>query len=208
MAFLFSFLLGYFISVMAVILPGLINMTVAKIGLQETKREALQFTFGASTVVFIQTYIAVLFARFINIHTEIIALLQEIGVLIFSGLSIYFFWIAKKPKNLPKEVSLKKKMHRYFFGMLLSGLNFLPIPFYVFASISLATSGYFKFEVASIFGFVLGVTAGSFSVFYAYLVAFKKVEQKTRFLMQNINKIIGSIAALMAVLTVVKLCCR
>jgi threonine/homoserine/homoserine lactone efflux protein len=208
MAFLFSFLLGCSISVMAVILPGLINMTVAKIGLQEGRREALHFTFGASTVVFIQTYIAVLFARFINIHTEIIALLQEIGVLIFSGLSIYFFWIAKKPKNTPKEVSLKKKMHRYFFGMLLSGLNFLPIPFYVFASISLATSGYFKFEVASILGFVLGVTAGSFSVFYAYLAAFKKVEQKTRFLMENINKIIGSIAALMAILTVVKLCCR
>lgn len=208
MAFLFSFLLGCSISVLAVILPGLINMTVAKIGLQEGRREALQFTFGATSVVFFQTYIAVLFARFIHAHTEIIALLQEVGILIFSGLSVYFFWMARKPQSTPKEFSLQKKMHRFLFGILLSALNFLPIPFYVFASISLAAAGYFEFEAASVLGFVLGVTSGSFSVFYAYLTTFKKIEGKVHYIMLHINKIIGSMAALMALFTFFKLCCQ
>ena len=84
-------------------------------------------------------------------------------------------------------------------------LNFLPIPFYVFASMSIASSGYFHFERYEILNFVLGVVLGSFAVFYIYLVAFKSIENKTKFLMNNINKIIGSVTLMMALFTLFKL---
>ena len=92
--------LGFCIAFLAVILPGLINMTAAKISLQEGKNEAISFAVGASVVVFVQTFIAVLFARFISQHQEIVATLQEIGIFIFAGLSVYFFWIAKRLQTL------------------------------------------------------------------------------------------------------------
>ncbi|NHM06690.1 lysine transporter LysE [Flavobacterium sp. CYK-4] len=205
MALVLPLFLGFCIAFLAVILPGLINMTAAKISLQEGRSQAISFAAGASVVVFFQTYLAVLFARFISIHTEIIAMLQEIGILIFLGLSIYFFWIAKKPKNAKKEIKIKGKSNRFFFGMLLSMINFLPIPFYVFASMSLASSGYFSFGRYEIFDFVLGVVLGSFTVFYLYVVAFKSIEKKTQLLMQNINTIIGSVTLAMALFTLFKL---
>ena len=111
--------LGFCIAFLAVILPGLINMTAAKISLQEGKNEAISFAAGASVVVFVQTFIAVLFARFISQHQEIVATLQEIGIFIFAGLSVYFFWIAKKPKKIKAEAKIKGKSNRFFFGMLL-----------------------------------------------------------------------------------------
>ena len=197
--------LGFCIAFLAVILPGLINMTAAKISLQEGKKVALSFAFGASFVVFFQTFIAVLFARFISDHNEIVVTLQEIGIFIFTGLSVYFFWIAKKPKKIKREAKIKGKSNRFFLGMLLSTLNLLPIPFYVFASMSLSAAGYFSFDKIPVSEFVMGVVLGSFAVFYIYIVAFKKIEKKTDFLMQNINTIIGSVTTFMAVVTLIKL---
>jgi threonine/homoserine/homoserine lactone efflux protein len=205
MDFVLPLILGYCIAVLAVILPGLINMTAAKISLQEGKNEALSFAVGASVIVFFQTYIAVIFARFISIHLEIISLLQEIGILVFTGLSVYFFWIAKKPKKKKTEVKIKGKSNRFYYGILLSLLNFLPVPFYVFTSISISRSGYFHFEKFEILNFVLGVMLGSFSVFYLYIVSFKVIEEKTTFLLKNINNIIGAITGLIAAFTLCKL---
>jgi threonine/homoserine/homoserine lactone efflux protein len=205
MAFFVPLFLGFIIAILAVLLPGLINMTAAKISLQEGRNEAMSFAIGASIIVFFQTYLAVLFARFISTHVEIVSMLQEVGILIFTGLSIYFFWIAKKPKSPKKDIKIRGKSNRFFFGVLMSLLNFLPIPFYVFASMSIAGSGYFHFEKYEILSFVFGVVLGSFAVFYLYIVAFKFIENKTNFLMKNINTIIGCVTTFMAVFTLFKL---
>lgn len=205
MLFYLPLVLGFFIAFLAVIPPGLINMTAAKISLQEGKNEAISFALGASVIIFFQTFIAVLFARFISNHQEIVSTLQEIGIFIFTLLSIYFFWIAKKPKKIKTDSRVKGKSNRFFLGMLLSTLNLLPIPFYVFASMTLAASGYFNFDKITVAEFVIGVMIGSFTVFYIYIVAFKKIENKTEFLMRNINTIIGSVTTFMAVLTLIKL---
>ena len=197
--------LGFCIAFLAVILPGLINITAAKISLQEGKNEALRFAIGASVIIFFQTFVAVLFARFISNHYEIVSTLQEIGILVFSLLSIYFFWIAEKPKKIKAHKTVKGKSNRFFLGMLLSTLNLLPIPFYVFASMSLEAAGYFSFDKIPVSTFVIGVVCGSFTVFYIYIVAFKKIEKKTEFLMRNINSIIGSVTTFMAVVTLFKL---
>jgi len=205
MLFYLPLVLGFFIAFLAVIPPGLINMTAAKISLQEGKNEAISFALGASVIIFFQTFIAVLFARFISNHQEIVSTLQEIGIFIFTLLSIYFFWIAKKPKKIKTDSRVKGKSNRFFLGMLLSTLNLLPIPFYVFASMTLAASGYFSFDKIPVAEFVIGVMSGSFTVLYIYIVAFKKIENKTEFLMRNINIIIGSVTTFMAVLTLFKL---
>jgi threonine/homoserine/homoserine lactone efflux protein len=197
--------IGFLIAFLAVIPPGLINMTAAKISTQEGRNEALSFAVGASIIIFFQTFVAVLFARFINNHQEIVTTLQEIGIFVFSLLSVYFFWIAEKPKKIKTDRTVKGKSNRFFLGMLLSTLNLLPIPFYVFASMSLSASGYFSFDKIPVLCFVTGVVLGSFTVFYIYIVAFKKIEKKTEFLVRNINTIIGSVTAFMAVVTLFKL---
>ena len=205
MLFFLPLVIGFCIAFLAVILPGLINMTAAKISTQEGKNVALSFAVGASLIIFFQTFIAVLFARFISNHQEIVSTLQEIGIFVFTLLSIYFFWIAKKPKKIKTDSKIKGKSNRFFLGMLLSTLNLLPIPFYVFASMSLVASGYLSFDKIPVSSFVIGVVLGSFTVFYTYIVAFKKIEKKTEFLIRNINTIIGSVTTFMAFLTLFKL---
>jgi len=205
MGFAMPLVLGFITSSLGIIPPGLINMTAAKVSLKEGRTRALIFASGASVVVIFQTLIAVLFAHFIDENPQIVIMLREIGLAIFLALTFYFFLTAKKVKPKKKQVKLHSKKSRFFMGMLLSALNFFPIPFYVFVSISLASYNYFSFEKSFVYTFVFGSGVGSFFAFYCYIAFFKKMEDQTTFILKNMNYIIGSVTGLVSVLTLINI---
>lgn len=205
MEFILPLLLGFAIASIGIMPPGLINMTAAKVSAVDGRSEAISFASGATVIVLFQTYVALLFAKFIFNRQDIINILQEIGVVLFLGLSIYFFWSARKPKKEKQELKMHSKASRFFLGMLLSFLNLFPIPYYVFVSVTLSAYGYFFFNSFFIYSFVLGVVLGSFTIFYLYILFFKKQENKSSFLIDNGNYIIGSITGLVSIITFLKL---
>ena len=179
-------------------------MTAAKVNHKEGKRNALWFVLGAVLVIFFQVFFAILFAKIINRRPDLVTLLREIGFCIFTLLTIYFLGIAKTPKG--KTTKLKKNCKtRFLLGMLLSALNFFPIPYYVFISITLASYKLFSFSTTSIFIFVNGVILGSFLVFYFYISFFNRFENKRDYIMKNMNTIIGCITGLISILTLINI---
>jgi len=205
MALLLPFFLGFIVAAIGITPPGLINITAAKVSLKDGRIEAIFFAVGATVIVFFQTLLALMFADFINSHPDVINKMQEIGLFIFIALTIYFFWKAKRPKIPKEEIKIRSKTNRFFLGMLLSALNLFPVPYYVFVSITLAAYGFFYFLESFIYAFVVGVVAGSFLVFYLYIVFFKKREAKSSFLMNNVNYIIGTLTGLVSIITLFKL---
>ncbi|KIQ24149.1 lysine transporter LysE [Flavobacterium sp. MEB061] len=202
MALLTPLLSGFIAAFIGIIPPGLINMTAAKINLKEGKKNALWFVIGAVLVIFFQVFVAVLFAQVIDNRPDVVTLLREVGFVIFAFLTIYFLFLAKEPKTKKKsKIKKSSKKSRFFLGMLLSGLNFFPIPYYVVVSITLASYHLFVFENNIIFTFVLGSVLGSFAALYSYVAFFGRIEKKTDYLMRNMNTIIGSITGLIAVVT-------
>ena len=196
-----SLFLGFFTAFIGIIPPGLINMTAAKVNLKEGKRNAMWFVLGAILVIFFQSFFAILFAKIINRRPDLVTLLREVGLGIFATLTLYFLVLAKKPKDKTRKFKKNSKTNRFFMGMLLSGLNFLPIPYYVFVSVTLASFKLFSFDTTSIFIVVNGVLLGSFLVFYCYISFFNKIENKTDYVTKNMNTIIGSITGLISVIT-------
>lgn len=196
------FILGFIASVIGILPPGLINLTAAKVSLTDGKKRAMMFVLGALIVIFYQTYISVIFAQYINSHQDIVVLLRKIGLVIFIGISIYYLFFAKNPNLQPDdEFHLKSKRSRFFMGMLISAINFFPIPYYVLVSITLAAYNVFIFDTLSIYSLVFGVVAGSFSVFYLYVTFFNKMKSKADYFVNNMNKIIGTITGLIAIIT-------
>jgi len=92
----FIFFLGFFIALLSVIPPGLLNMTAAKISLKEGYSRGIMFSIGACITVLIQTFIAVIFARYLSMHPDVIDILQRVALVIFVLITIYFLLIAKK----------------------------------------------------------------------------------------------------------------
>lgn len=196
------FLSGFFAAVIGVLPPGLINMSAAKISLTDGKKRAMMFVLGALVVIFFQTYISVIFAQYISSHKEIVILLRQIGLVIFTILSIYFLFYSKKTNlNNPNDLKLKSKKSRFFLGMFISAINLFPIPYYVLISITLASYNIFWFVPSAIYSLVSGVVLGSGLVFYFYVNQFNNIKSEDNFWVQNMNKVIGIITALVAVLT-------
>ena len=197
--------LGFISAFVGIIPPGLINMTAAKVNIKEGRRNALWFVFGAIIVICIQVSFAILFAKIINQRPDLVTLFREVGFGIFAGLTIYFLWFAKKPKKKTKKLDKKSKTKRFFLGMLLSALNFFPIPYYVFVSITFATYGIFSFDLLPVFIFVSGAALGSFLVFYFYITFFDRFANKRDYIMKNMNNIIGGITGLIALITLINI---
>lgn len=206
MNYFLPLILGFTAASVGVAPPGLLNMTAAKVSAVDGRSRALTFALGASVTVIFQTYIAVLFAKFIDRNPDVVILLQEIGLFIFLGLTVYFFWAGKKTKKKEQELKMKSKTSRFFLGMLLSLLNLLPIPYYVFLSVWFSRKGWFFFNQSYIWMFVLGTVVGSFLMFYLYILFFKKKESdKPSFLMTNGNYIIGTVTGIISIVTLVKI---
>ncbi|HSD14702.1 MAG TPA: LysE family transporter [Flavobacterium sp.] len=206
MHYLLPLLLGFTAASVGVAPPGLLNMTAAKVSAVDGRNRALMFALGASVTVFFQTYIAVLFAKFIDRNPDIVILLEEIGVFIFLGLTIYFFLAGKKKKKKEEVFQEKSKTNRFFLGMLLAFLNLLPIPYHVVISIWCSRKGWFIFNQADISLFVLGSVSGSFLMFYLYILFFKRKEtDEPSFLMTNGNYIIGTVTGIISLFTIFKI---
>jgi threonine/homoserine/homoserine lactone efflux protein len=201
MNLIIPYFLGFITAVIGIIPPGLINMTAAKVNLKEGKRNAFWFVLGAVIIIFFQAYLAILFAQVIDIRPDIIILLREVGFGIFGALTFYFLVLAKAPKIKKTKITKSSKKKRFFLGMLLSALNFFPIPYYVFVSITLSSYNLFSFDIKSIFIFVSGVVLGSVLVFYFYITFFQKIETKAAYMLKNMNTIIGSITGLVSIVT-------
>ena len=200
-----SLFLGFVTAFVGITPPGLINMTAAKVNLKEGKKSAYWFVLGAVIIIFFQAAIAILFAQFIKERPEVIVLMREFGFVIFALLTVYFLLIAKKPKKKKEIIKKRSTSTRFFLGMLLSALNFFPIPYYVFVSVTLASYNLFYFDTTYVFIFVAGVVLGSFLVFYFYITFFQKIQNKTDYLMRNMNSIIGGITGLVSLITLLNI---
>jgi len=199
--FAVPFFSGFITSSIGTALPGLINMTAAKVSMRDGRERAIMFITGAMIIVFSQTLSAILFARYIDSRPDIIILLREIGLAIFTGLTVYFFFFAKQPKVKKDSIKMRSKTSRFFLGMLLSALNFFPVPYYVFITIALSSNQLFSFDRLPISSFLVGVVLGSTAIFYYYISFFKKIEAKTDFFFKNMNQIIGSITGIVALVS-------
>ena len=205
MRFVLPLLFGFISASIGISLPGLINMTAAKVSIRDGRDRALLFVIGAVIIIFFQTLSAVFFAHFIDSRPDVVILLREIGLGVFAVLTVYFFFLAKEPKFKKEEMKMHSKTNRFFLGMLLSTLNFFPVPYYVFVTITLSSYQLFSFERISIFLFLLGVVLGSFGVFYYYISFFKKIESKTDFFFKYMNQIIGAITGVVALIALVNI---
>jgi len=76
-----TFFLSLIIALVGVVPPGLLNMTAAKISLKEGYNRGLIFSMGVCLVVIFQTLIAVIFARYLSKHPEVIKVLQRVTFL-------------------------------------------------------------------------------------------------------------------------------
>lgn len=193
------------IAFVGVIPPGLLNMAAAKISLKEGYSRGVMFSVGVCITVMIQTFIAVIFARYLSNHPDVINILERVALIIFVLITIYYFVFAKKEIKPDVEEHVKSKHSRLFFGMFLASLNVLPIPYQAYMSLTLAGFGWLTFDKINIASYVAGAASGTFVMLYIYIFFFDKIKDKPFTSQKNMNYIIGSITAIISIVTLINI---
>lgn len=204
MTLFYNLLIGFFGSFIGVLPPGLINMYAAKISMKEGRKKGLLFSLGVCITVMFQTYVALLFARYIDMHPEIVNMLQKVALGIFISLTIYFFFIAKDTRRELRDRDAPSKTNRFFSGILIALLNLLPLPYWVYLSITFAAFDLFSFSQPELWIAVIASGLGTYCSLALYVQFFRQKEE-SRKLKMNMNYVIGLVTAIISVITFLKI---
>jgi threonine/homoserine/homoserine lactone efflux protein len=204
MSVLINFLVGFIAAFIGVATPGLLNMSAAKISIKEGRKAAILFSIGVCATVLIQTFIALQFAKYIDQHPEVVDTLQKVALGIFICITIYFFFIAKDTRReIPESVN-HSKTNRFFYGMLLGMLNLLPLPYWVYVSITFSRFGMFKFSQPELLAAVIASGLGTFVMLLLYVQFFKLKKESMKFKV-NMNYVIGFVTGVISIITFFKI---
>jgi threonine/homoserine/homoserine lactone efflux protein len=200
-----TFGLAFIIALVGVVPPGLLNMTAAKISIKEGHTRGLVFSIGVCVIVVAQTLIALVFARYLSSHTDVVDILQRVALVIFVLITVYFLLLAKKEAKPKVESNVKSKKSRFFQGVLLSALNVFPIPYQAYMGITLASFKWLTFDPISIGSYVAGAVSGTFVMLYVYVFFFEKIKSKKIKSQKAMNFIIGSITGIISIVTLINI---
>ena len=193
---------GFIMAYLGLIPPGMLNMNACRISMEKGLKKAFIFSTGASAVVFLQSYVALLFAKFLNKHPDVLSSLKVVGIIVFLLLSYFFY---KKSKQKFKVANDGKKENYFLYGFGLSLINMLGIPFYLAVSSYAKSKGWLPNGLEPTLYFVIGATLGAMALLATYSYFAKTILEKSQFLARNINIILSLLFLLLGILTFTKL---
>ncbi len=202
MNYILPFIIGFLSAFIGLLAPSMLNMTAARTSIEKGRKAGITFAAGAASVVFIQGFIAVTFAKYLVAHPEVITKLKTAAVFVLFGLAIFFFMQARKKFN-PK--GKQKKGNNYLTGFGMSSLNMLAIPFYLAMATLAEGKGWMTIEQPFSIIFVVGAVLGAFSLFSIYASFAETIAKKAQFIAKNINYILSVLFVVLALLTLIKL---
>ena len=198
MEYLTTFLLAVLVAFIGFMPPGMINMTSLKMSLEYQRKQAILFVSGAVTIILIQAFIAVTFAKYLASNPQIIEYLSYAAIFVFLGLAYLFFRQARQQLNLPVK---DQKSNSYLAGLTMSSMNMLSIPFFLGYSTLLEAKGWMNIEPPHNYVFALGAVAGSFLLFFIYILFAEYIQRRVQFVAKNINYILSLLFLVLAIIT-------
>lgn len=199
MAFLNTFLLAILVAFIGFMPPGMLNMTSLKMSLENSRKEAVKFVAGAVTIILIQAFLAITFAKYLARNPQIIEYLSYAAIVVFLGLAFLFYRQAtQKVKVQVKE----QKRSSYLAGMAMSAMNMLAIPFFLGYSTLLEAKGWMEVNPPHNYVFALGAVFGAFLLFFIYVLFAEYIQKRVHFIAKNINYILSLLFLVLAILTI------
>ena len=195
MNYILPLVIGFLASFLGFLAPSMLNMTTARISIEKGQKEGIQFALGASSIVFIQGFLAVTFTKYLVANPAVIKQFKTAGIFVLLGLSVFFFMQARK-KIKVKET--QKKGNSYVTGLVMSSLNMLAIPFYLVMATLAESKGWMRIEQPFSTLYVFGAVLGIFSVLTLYGVFAEIIAKRVQFISKNINYILSLLFIVLA----------
>ncbi len=199
------FFWGMIISFLGSLPLGTLNVAAMQIGIQESIKDALYFSFGSLLVEMVYVRISLVGIDWVRKQERIMKVMEWITFIIIAALAVGSFWAAMKSGGGAKNVLLNNNMHRFILGMMLCAINPVQIPFWFGWSAVLFTKKILEPVNSQYNSYIIGIGLGTLMGNAVFIFGGKWVAEKINNSEQYINWIIGSIFAITALIQLWKI---
>lgn len=188
--FILHVLIGFALSFIGSIPFGMINMTVADTAIKKGLKAGLWVGLGAALIEFFQSFIAIKFTHLFVENPSIDFYFNIIALIVFFALAAFHLFFQKTQVISPTQ-SDKREITPFIKGMMISSVNVLVFPYWIFYGTYLNGQGWLNLEIIYISIFCFGVFLGAFSVFAIFAKMGIFIIKKGPRLMNAVNIFIG-----------------
>jgi len=185
------FFIGALISFLGQLPLGNMNLTATQISVQENFKSAWKYGIGIVIVEIIYLRLALTGMDWVVEHKQLFAIMGWITVVMFIGLGIMAFVIARKQTTAKKGMLLNNKMDRFLLGVVVSGINPAQIPFWFIWSTQLINSKALEPTTSQFNLFTAGAGLGSLAGLAVYIHGGKWIIEKLKTSNKKLNIFMG-----------------
>jgi threonine/homoserine/homoserine lactone efflux protein len=199
------FLWGLLISFLGSLPLGTLNVAAMQIGIQESIKNALYFSFGSLLVEMIYVRISLVGIDWVRKQEKLMTIMEWITLLIIIALAVGSFVAASKGGGGEKNIVLKNNMHRFLLGMVMCAINPVQIPFWFGWSTVLFTKKILQPKNSHYNTYIVGIGLGTLAGNAVFIFGGKWMVERIANSQQYLNWVIGGIFSLTAVIQLIKM---
>lgn len=185
------FFIGALISFLGQLPLGNMNLTATQISVQENFKSAWKYGIGIVIVEITYLRLALTGMDWVVEHKQLFAIMGWVTVVMFVGLGIMSFIIARKQTSAKKGLLLNNKMDRFLLGVVVSGINPAQIPFWFLWSTQLINSKALEPTTSQFNLFTAGAGLGSLAGLAVYIHGGKWIIEKLKTSNKKLNIFMG-----------------
>lgn len=188
-----EFLIGFGVSYLFSLPPGMISLNVLQTTIQKGLLSAFWLALAAVLIESVQAFVGVKFSEWINQHKNLKLGLEMFVIPVFLALGIGNLVIGVKTIRNKDKVYLhpKKTIGSFWKGLIVSALNPVAIPFWVVWATGISQKNLLVMETPHILVFVFGTTLGTLACLMTYAVLSAVIAKRIHAVKIWMNIIIG-----------------
>jgi len=196
---------GLVISFLGSLPLGTLNVAAMQIGIQESIKDAMYFSFGSLLVEMVYVRISLVGIDWVRKQGKLMKVMEWVTLAIIVALAVGSFIAAAKDGAEAKNVLLNNNMHRFLLGMFMCAINPVQIPFWFGWSTVLFTKKILEPKQNQYNSYIIGIGLGTLLGNCVFIFGGKWMVQRIANSQQYLNWVIGSIFALTAIIQLIKM---
>jgi threonine/homoserine/homoserine lactone efflux protein len=196
---------GLMISFLGSLPLGTLNIAAMQIGIQESIKDAIYFSFGSLLVEMIYVRISLVGIDWVRKQDKLMKAMEWITLAIIIALATGSFIAAARGGGEAKNVLLQNNMHRFLLGMFMCAINPVQIPFWFGWSTVLFTKKILEPKKDQYNSYIVGIGLGTLAGNCVFIFGGRWMVQRIANSQQYLNWVIGGIFAITAIIQLIKM---
>lgn len=177
---------------------GTLNIAAMQIGIQESVKDAIYFSFGSLIVEMIYVRISLVGIDWVRKQEKLMKVMEWVTLAIIVALAAGSFIAAIHHGSGAKNVILQNNMHRFFLGAFMCAINPVQIPFWFGWSTVLFTKKILQPFYSNYNVYIIGIGLGTLMGNAVFIFGGKWMVERIANSEDYLNWVIGSIFAITA----------